>query len=103
MPNESDNGNTRKPAPKSAERSPRPFDRHGVPDTGRIVKLFVGQGHGSIRLADGREIYFHRSDLRDGTSINDFSVGDLVTFERLDDRVSGARALGVVKRPRRRE
>jgi hypothetical protein len=30
-----------------------------------------------------------------GTSINDLRVGDLVTFERLEDRVSGARALFV--------
>ena len=76
----------------------RPSEPRGVPDTGRIVKLFVGQGHGTIRVANGREIYFHRADIREGTSINDFSVGDVVAFERLDDRVSGARALGVVKR-----
>jgi cold shock CspA family protein len=67
----------------------------GVQDTGRIVKLLVGQGHGFIRLANGRDIYFHRSDLEDGASINDFRVGDGVTFERLDDAVSGARALRV--------
>jgi len=90
-----------KPAPKSAERPSRPFERRGVPDSGRIVKLFVGQGHGIIRLADGGEIYFHRADLDDGRSINDFAIGDAVTFERLDDRISGARALGVAKRRRR--
>ena len=73
----------------------RPAERRGVPDTGRIVKLLVGRGHGFIRLADDREVYFHRADLHDGTSISDFGVGDAVTFERLDDPVSGARALGV--------
>jgi cold shock CspA family protein len=72
-----------------------------VPDTGRIVKLFVGQGHGFIRLANDREIFFHRADLQEGTSINDLDVGDAVTFERLDDPVSGARALSV-RRHRRR-
>jgi cold shock CspA family protein len=71
-----------------------------VPDTGRIVKLLVGQGHGFIRLADHREIYFHRADLQEGTSINDLAVGDRVTFERLDDPVSGTRA-GRVRRRRR--
>jgi hypothetical protein len=80
-----------------------PVERKGVPDTGRIVKLFVGQGHGIIRLADDREIYFHRADMKEGTSINDVSVGDVVSFDRLDDRISGARALHVVRRkPRRR-
>jgi hypothetical protein len=82
---------------KAAEKLSRPSERRGVPDTGRIVKLFVGQGHGIIRLADRRDIYFHRSDMPEGTSINDFSVGDVVAFERLEDRVSGARALAVVK------
>ncbi|HVH28743.1 MAG TPA: hypothetical protein VM818_18395 [Vicinamibacterales bacterium] len=87
---------------KRAAKLPGPFEREGVPDTGRIVKLFVGQGHGVIRLANDREIYFHRADLLEGTSFNDFSVGDVVTFDRLDDRVSGARALRVVKRRPRR-
>ena len=72
-----------------------PAERRGIPETGRIVKLLIGQGHGFIRLADDREIYFHRSDVQDGASINDFTIGDIVAFERLDDTVSGARALRV--------
>ena len=66
-----------------------------MPDNGRIVKLYIGQGYGFIRLADEREIYFHRRDLDEGTSINDCHVGDLVSFERVEDLVSGARARGV--------
>lgn len=58
----------------------------------------IGQGHGFIRLADDRDIFFHRSDLREGTSFNDLTVGDVVTFEMLDDAVSGARALRVGRR-----
>ena len=81
---------------KRANKSTRPAQQ-GVPDTGRIVKLFVGQGHGLIRLANGREIYFHRADIKEGTSINDLNIGDVVAFERLDDVVSGARALHVAK------
>jgi cold shock CspA family protein len=67
----------------------------GAPEIGQIARLFVGQGHGFIRLADNREVFFHRADLADGASINDFTVGDTVVFERLDDRVSGPRALHV--------
>ena len=83
---------------KRAAKMTRPAEQRGVPDTGRIAKVFFGQGYGIIRLADRREIYFHRADVKEGTSINDFDVGDRVTFERLDDRISGARALGVAKR-----
>jgi cold shock CspA family protein len=59
---------------------------------GRIAKLLVGRGCGFIRLSDGREIYFHRADVREGSSISDFAVGDQVTFELLEDAISGARA-----------
>jgi hypothetical protein len=76
----------------------RPPERRGVQSTGRIVKLFVGQGHGFVRVMNNRDIYFHRSDLPEGTSINDFTVGDSVTFELLEDAVSGARALRVKRR-----
>lgn len=76
----------------------RPPERRGSIATGRIIKLLVGQSHGFIRLSDGREIFFHRSDVREGTSFNDFAVGDAVTFELLEDAVSGPRALRVTRR-----
>jgi cold shock CspA family protein len=83
----------------SLVRSDRPAGPpRGVPDQGWIVKLFVGRGHGFIRLSNDREVYFHRADVQDGTSINDFQVGDVVAFERIDDRVSGARAQSVRRR-----
>jgi cold shock CspA family protein len=93
-------GRTRKASAKRSGKLARPIERRGVPDSGRIVRLFVGQGHGFIRLANDREIFFHRADVQEGTSINDFHVGDAVVFERLDDSVSGARAL-CVRRQRR--
>jgi cold shock CspA family protein len=66
------------------------------------VTLLVGQGHGFIRLASGREVFFHRSDVHQGTSFNALAVGDRVTFELLEDHVSGPRALCVeLRRPRR--
>ena len=68
--------------------------------TGRIVRILVGQGYGFIRLPNAREVYFHRSDLHEGTTFNDFRIGDRVTFELLEDAISGARALHVVRRRR---
>jgi cold shock CspA family protein len=95
-------GAARKAAPRRKPMMSRPPERRGVSTAGKIVKLLVGQGHGFIRLSDGREIFFHRSDVRDGTSFNDFAVGDVVSFELLEDDVSGARALRVRrKRPQR--
>jgi cold shock CspA family protein len=88
--------------PARAAYPPRPPERQGVASAGRIVGLRTGQGHGFIRLAGGREIYFHRSDLEEWTSFNDFAVGQSVTFELLEDCVSGARALRVKRRRRLR-
>lgn len=83
---------------RAAMAAPR-HGRHGVPAAGRIVKLMVGRGHGFIRLTDDREVYFHRADLEEGTSINDLRVGDTVAFEHLEDTVSGSRALRVRRGP----
>jgi len=74
-------------------------ERRGLSTIGRIVKLHVGQGHGFIRMLNDREIYFHRSDVRDRASFNELVVGDAVAFELLEDAVSGARALRVRRRP----
>jgi cold shock CspA family protein len=63
--------------------------------------MLVGQGHGFIRLRDGREVYFHRADLQEGHEFNDFTTGDRVAFELLDDTVSGARAVRVARPSRR--
>ncbi len=70
--------------------------------SGRIAKLFVGQCYGYIRSAEGREIFFHRGDIHEGTSFNDLAIGDGVTFELLEDQISGARALDIQRRRSRR-
>ena len=93
-------GIARKAAPRAASGTSQPPERRGVSTTGRIVKLLVGQGHGFIRLTDDRDVFFHRNDVREGTSFNDFAVNDPVTFELLEDAVSGARALRVMRRSR---
>jgi cold shock CspA family protein len=92
-------GVARSAAPKRQHVGGRPSEPRGIVSTGRIAKLLVGQGYGFIRLGRDREIYFHRTDIGEGTSINDLAIGDPVTFELLEDRISGARALHV--RPRR--
>ena len=66
-----------------------------TPATGTIVRLLVGQGHGYVRLADRRDIYFHRGDVAEGTPFNEFAVGDKLSFELLEDKFSGPRALAV--------
>ena len=89
-------------APKRSSTLSRPNVPRGTLVTGRIVNLRIGQCHGFIRLPNAREIYFHRADLQEGTAFNDLQIGDAVTFELLEDAVSGARALRVVRRERPR-
>jgi len=69
--------------------------RIGTAATGTIARLLVGQAHGYIRLADRRDVYFHRGDLVEGTPFNEFTVSDTLAFELLEDRFSGPRALSV--------
>lgn len=94
-------GAVRKTAPARKAVVGRPAER-GTPSSGRIVTLFVGQGHGFIRLTNNREVFFHRSDVREGASFNDFAVGDAVSFELIEDHVSGPRGLRVERRRPRR-
>ena len=94
-------GAERKGAPKRPGKpTTRPTDANGRSATGRIIKIRVGKCDGFIRLRDDREVYFHRGDLREGTSFNDLQVGHTVTFELLEDSVSGARALRVMRQKR---
>jgi cold shock CspA family protein len=73
----------------------RPVERRGTPSSGRIVTLVLGQGHGFIRLTSARKVFFHRSDLCEGTSFHDLAIGNKVTFDLLEDAISGPRALRV--------
>jgi cold shock CspA family protein len=80
----------------------RPAERRGISCSGRVLTLFVGQGHGFIRPSSGGDVFFHRSDVLHGTSFNALAVGDHVTFELLEDEVSGPRALRIERRRPRR-
>ena len=79
-----------------------PAERKGTAARGKITRLLIGQSQGFIRLADGREVFFHRSDVREGLAFNALSVGDVVTFELLEDAVSGARAIKVARARKQR-
>ena len=66
--------------------------RHGQsarrpPDDRSIVRIVRGQSHGFIRATDGREVFFHRSDVA-GSAFNDLADGDPVSFTLTDDTVS---------------
>lgn len=69
----------------------------GAPAQGTIVRLFSGQCHGTIRTTAGRDVWFHRNDMRNPVDFNACSVGNAVTFDLIDDRISGARALRVLR------
>jgi cold shock CspA family protein len=88
-------GDLQKMTPARSGERTKASEARGVPGRGRIVRLLIGQGHGFIRLANDNEAFFHRSDLREGTSFNEFAVGDTVKFELLEDHVSGPRAVQV--------
>lgn len=83
--------------PKSttlAGRPNQPLPLSGRPTRGKIVKIHAGQSHGFIRSADNRDVFFHRADTTWGT-FNNLSIGDVVAFELIEDRVSGPRATRV--------
>ena len=91
-----------KAAPARQSQATRPPEPRGPSRSGRVVTLALGQGHGFIRLADRRSVFFHRSDLREGTRFSDLAIGAILTFELLEDPISGPRALRIeLRRPRR--
>jgi cold shock CspA family protein len=92
------NDGTRRRGEERQASKPVAANTGGRRFTGRIVKMLVGQSHGFIRLPNEQDVYFHRADSPDCVAFYDLRVGDAVTFELIEDTVSGARALGVVKR-----
>jgi cold shock CspA family protein len=96
VPGETDN------VPRRPTRAGRPDEPVGDVATGRITRIFVGQLYGFIRARNRREVFFHRSDMQDVTAFNALQVGDPVTFLLIDDPVSGARAVRVIRTSARR-
>lgn len=91
-------GAVRRAAPARTHAIGRPQERRGTANSGRIVALFIGRSHGFIRLPNGRDVFFHRSDVNRPASFNAFAIGDHVAFELLEDAVSGPRAVRVEPR-----
>ena len=63
----------------------------GRATTGTITQLTHGRLCGVIRAANGQNVFFHGRDL-EGARYNDMQLGGTVSFELIDDRISGARA-----------
>jgi cold shock CspA family protein len=66
---------------------------------GRIKALTRGQGSGIISAARG-DVFFHKADFLG--KFWDLQVGERVTFELLDDSISGPRAQNVRVSPARK-
>ncbi len=59
---------------------------HETPPHGTISSLVPERDHGFIAASDGREIYFHRNSVADGT-FDDLEVGQEVRFsESIGDK-----------------
>jgi len=75
--------------------TPTPLTAEGTVDPARLAdharRLFKKGVNGVVLFGTTGE----------GTSFNDFAVGDTVGFDLLEDDVSGPRAVQVVKQPRR--
>jgi CspA family cold shock protein len=61
--------------------------------TGKIKKLIRDRGFGFINATDGREIFFHRSNIADG-NFDDLNEGQDVEFE-VEKGPKGASAIDV--------
>ena len=61
---------------------------------GRITELTHGRLCGLIRASNGLGVFFHGRDLN-GARYNDLEVGLGVTFELIDDPISGPRAVRI--------
>ena len=56
---------------------------HEPPAHARVRQVFAEEGYGFLTTADGRDIYFHRNALRDGT-FDRLQIGAEVTFVEED-------------------
>jgi cold shock CspA family protein len=70
----------------------RPAPAAGKQSRGKVKRLTRGEGSGIISAARG-DVFFHKSDFQG--KFFDLNVGDQVTFDLLDDSISGPRAQNV--------
>ncbi len=62
-------------------------------DTGKVKKIIEDRGFGFIMMADGREVFFHRSECRN-TTFDKLIVGKQVNFT-LEMSDKGLRAINI--------
>lgn len=69
--------------------------------TGRIKKLAKDRGFGFITGADGKEVFFHRSEVR-GAEFDTLTEGQQVSFDAENDpkgpRARNVRIVGAMSR-----
>jgi len=73
------------------------LEERGQRATGRVVRILYGQSYGLIRMADRRDVFFHRKDAR-ASLFNNLNVGDAVAFELIEDSLTGPRGVRVRRR-----
>jgi cold shock CspA family protein len=78
--------------PQPSQASPSKPVSTGKPAKGRVKTLTRGQACGIIS-ADRGDVFFHKADFQG--KFWDLEVGARVTFELLDDAISGPRAQNV--------
>ncbi len=61
------------------------------PVNGWIKSVLYDRHYGFIRMADGREVFFHRNSLRQGLELEELRAGDPVVFA-IVETAKGARA-----------
>lgn len=70
---------------------------HQTPEHGKVRILFPDRGYGFIDASDGREIYFHRNSVAEG-SFEDLTRGDDVRFVSVaDESAKGPQASTVIQ------
>ena len=78
-------------------KAPNPNEPRGRASTGAIATIAYGRADGYIRAHRGDLQYFNGRDVIDG-GFKDLNIGDRVTFEIIEDKVSGHRALQVARK-----
>ena len=73
---------------------PGRVEPRGPHASGRITDLMHGRLCGVIRASTGLHVFFHGRDLN-SVRYNDLEIGRSVTFELIDDPISGPRAVRI--------
>lgn len=83
------------------QRIRREVKTHSTSETGRVVRVFPGEGYGFLESSEGIEIYFHHNSvLRDG--FGELKVGEKVRYvEEPGEKGPQASTVEPLRRPRK--